>query len=96
MHSKKVYKVCRRLGAGVYDKCQTQKFALSEARHEKGGRGGNRRRTTLSDFGRQLLEKQRVRFSYGITEKQLRRYNEEAQRVAALGKDPVTRMLQQL
>ena len=93
MQSKKVYKVCRRLGAGVYDKCQTQKFALSEARHAKSARGGRR---TLSDFGKQLLEKQKVRFSYGITEKQLRRYNEEAQRVASLGKNPAVRMLEQL
>ncbi len=95
MHSKKAYKVCRRLGAGVYDKCQTQKFALSEARHERGGKGGGRRRT-LSDYGKQLLEKQRVRFAYGISEKQLRRYNAEAQRVAVLGNDPAARMLEQL
>jgi small subunit ribosomal protein S4 len=94
MESKKAYKVCRRLGAGVYDKCQTQKFALSEARHQKSS-GGARRRAP-SDYGKQLLEKQRVRFAYGISEKQLRRYNEESQRVAALGQDPATRLLEQL
>jgi small subunit ribosomal protein S4 len=36
------------------------------------------RRRAPSDYGRQLLEKQRVRFTYGITEKQLSNYAKEA------------------
>jgi len=92
MKSTPTYKVCRRLGAGVYDKCQTQKFTVSEARHSRGVRG---RRRNISDFGKQLLEKQRVRFAYGISERQLRRYVEESQRVAVLGADPSTRMVEQ-
>ncbi len=95
MQAKQTYKVCRRLGAGIYDKCQTQKFMLSEARHAKSMRG-TRRRKNLSDFGKQLLEKQRVRFAYGVSERQLRRYVEEAGRVSVLGADPAVRMLEQL
>lgn len=94
MKTQPTYKVCRRLGAGVFDKCQTQKYTLSETRHEKGKRSG--RRKNLSDFGKQLLEKQRVRFSYGISERQLRRMVEEAFRVASMGADPVTRMIEEL
>lgn len=70
MLTKPKYKICKRLGNGVYEKCQTQKFALSEARAKK----TFKRRRNLSDFGRQLLEKQKVRFAYGISEKQLRKY----------------------
>ena len=70
MLSKPKYKICKRLGSGVYEKCQTEKFALSEARVKK----TFKRRRNLSDYGRQLLEKQKVRFTYGITEKQLRKY----------------------
>ncbi len=66
------YKICKRLGSGVFEKCQTQKFMLSEARSAKNAPRGRRR--TLSEFGRQLLEKQRVRFTYGIGERQLARY----------------------
>jgi len=88
------YKVCRRLGAGVYDKCQTQKYTLSEAKHAKSS--GARRRKGLSDFGKQLVEKQRVRFAYGITERQLRKYIAEANRVKLLGVDPVVRVVEQL
>ncbi|PIR83566.1 30S ribosomal protein S4 [Candidatus Kaiserbacteria bacterium CG10_big_fil_rev_8_21_14_0_10_51_14] len=69
---KSKYKIAKRLGAAVFEKTQTQKFALSEARtppkKTRGGRGGG------SDYGRQLLEKQRVRFTYGLSEKQLSKY----------------------
>ncbi len=64
------YKICKRLGSGVFEKCQTQKFQLAEARARK----GSSRRRGMSDYGKQLIEKQKVRFSYGITEKQLRKY----------------------
>lgn len=69
------YKVCRRLGSGVFEKCQNQKFSLSEARHEKANRG---KRKQVSDYGQQLIEKQKIRFSYGITERQLENYVNEA------------------
>lgn len=93
MKSQPTYKVCRRLGAGVYDKCQTQKYMLSEARH---GKNKKDRRRNLSDFGKQLFEKQRVRFAYGVPERQLRRYIDEANRVSALGIEPGARLLEQL
>lgn len=67
---KSKYKIAKRLSAGVFEQTQTQKFALSEARSKKerrGGRGG-------SDYGRQLLEKQRIRYTYGLSEKQLANY----------------------
>lgn len=68
------YKICKRLGASVFEKCQTQKFQLAEARNprvRRGKRGG-------SDFGAQLLEKQKARFTYGLTESQFSRYVHEA------------------
>lgn len=73
---KSKFKIAKRLGAAIFEKTQTQKFALSEARSpakkSRGGRGGG------SDYGRQLLEKQRVRFTYGISERQLSNYAEAA------------------
>ena len=88
MLTKPKYKICKRLGNGVYEKCQTQKFALSEARAKK----TFKRRRNLSDFGRQLLEKQKVRYAYGITEKQLRKYVD----IAVKAKDPATELFKQL
>ncbi len=70
------YKICRRLGSGVFDKCQTQKFMLSEGKKTKFASKGKRKQ--VSEFGQQLNEKQKIRFSYGISEKQLANYVEEA------------------
>jgi len=69
------FKIAKRLGAPIFEKTQTQKFELSLAR---GGRRSTRRRGQMSDYKRQLIEKQKMRFTYGITEKQLRRYVDEA------------------
>src|SRR3954465_3065776 len=68
---KSKYKIAKRLGAAVFEKTQSNKFALSEARSKstkRPKRGGG------SDFGKQLLEKQKVRFTYGLSEKQLSNY----------------------
>lgn len=69
------FKIAKRLGAPVFEKTQTQKFALSQAR---GGGKNQKRPGQMSDFKRQLLEKQKMRFVYGITEKQLQRYVNES------------------
>lgn len=70
------YKICKRLGASVFEKCQTQKYQLAEARAprkiSRGKRGGG------SDYGAQLLEKQKARFTYGLSESQFSRYASEA------------------
>ena len=70
---KSKYKIAKRLGAAIFEKTQSQKFALSEARTKKPQRRGGG-----SDYGRQLLEKQRVRFTYGLSERQLSNYAEAA------------------
>ena len=48
-------------------------------------RRGGRRPRAPSDFGRQLKEKQKVRYTYGITERQLSRYAKEARTQAVSG-----------
>jgi small subunit ribosomal protein S4 len=75
MIKKPKYKIARRLGAGVFDKCQTPKFAASVARKTK---TSTKRPKPLSEYGQQLIEKQKIRFSYGITERQLSNYVKEA------------------
>ena len=68
----KKYKICRRLGSGVYEKCQTTKFVASEARHSKNLK--NKRPKPLSAYALQFVEKQKVRFMYNISEKQFSNY----------------------
>lgn len=74
MFKVKKYKVARRLGAGVFEKAQTQKFVLSEGKRAR-KRG---RRPRISDYGQQLIEKQKVRYVYGVSEKQFRNYVNKA------------------
>ena len=69
------FKIAKRLGAPIFEKTQTAKFAVSAA---KQGRVSKRKPGQMSDYKRQLIEKQKMRFTYGITEKQLRRYVDEA------------------
>lgn len=76
------FKICRRLGAGVYDKCQSQKYLLSEARHAKVRQV--KKPKQLTDYGIQLIAKQRIRFSYGVTEKQFVNYVRKAEQVSGM------------
>ena len=75
MLTKPKFKICRRLGPGVYDKCQTPKFSTASG---KFGAASGRRPKALSEYGTQLIEKQKIRFSYGITERQLSNYVQKA------------------
>ncbi len=68
------YKLCRRLGSPVFEKCQTQKFVMSQARRGK----STKRPKQLSDYGLQMLEKQKIRFTYGLSEKQFSNYVKKA------------------
>lgn len=65
------YKIAKRLGASVFEKAQTQKFALSADRSAKNKK---RSRGRQSEYGKQMLEKQKVRMTYGLSEKQFRNY----------------------
>jgi small subunit ribosomal protein S4 len=82
MISKPKFKICRRLGPGVYDKCQTPKFSSATG---KAGLMGAKRPKALSEYGTQLIEKQKIRFSYGISERQLSNYVKKASAIKGAG-----------
>ncbi|MFM2374154.1 MAG: ribosomal protein small subunit ribosomal protein [Candidatus Parcubacteria bacterium] len=84
------YKICKRLGSAIFEKCQTAKFAAraENAPVKRKGRGG-----AMSEFKRQLTEKQKMRLSYGITEKQLSRYVDESLEMAG---DPAKTLVDRL
>ena len=64
------YKRARYLGAPVFSKTQTQKYAMrSQATAKKGARRGNK-----SEYGQQMLEKQKARYSYGVSGTQFTKY----------------------
>lgn len=58
------------------------------------GQHGQRRRRRPSDYGVQLLEKQRLRFQYNISEKQLARAYKTASRMAGSTGDNLMQVLE--
>jgi small subunit ribosomal protein S4 len=67
------YKIARRLGSAVFEKTQSAKYTLNEQKKNKA-----RRQRPKSVYGQQLLEKQKVRYTYLLTEKQFSKYVREA------------------
>lgn len=82
-------KKSRRLGVAISPK--SQKY-LETRGFPPGQHGKGRRPSKLSDYGRQLMEKQRIRFQYNMSEKQLRLAYERAAR----SQDPTPDVLIQL
>lgn len=64
------YKIARRLGAPIFEKTQTQKFKLNETKKSKRGKG----MMGATNFAIQLNEKQKAKFTYGVSEKQFKNY----------------------
>lgn len=75
-------RLCRREGMKLFLKggrCNTEKCAVERRAYAPGQHG--QRRGKRSDYGVQLREKQKVRRTYGILEKQFRLYFEKANRM---------------
>ena len=69
-------KLSRRLGVPL-----TRKAVLVMLQKPYGpGEHGQRRSGRRTEFGRQLLEKQRLKFQYNVSEKQLKKYYDEAKK----------------
>lgn len=75
-------KICRRAGEKLFlkgAKCFTPKCAFERRPTPPGKPISERKhRSTLTEFGIQLREKQKIRNVYGLSEKQFRRYVSEA------------------
>ncbi|MEK7148103.1 MAG: 30S ribosomal protein S4 [Patescibacteria group bacterium] len=83
------YKIARRLGAPIFEKTQTAKYALSLSRKERAGKVP---RPAKSEYGQALTEKQKTRFTYGMTEKQFRSYVDKALKTSS----PTQKLFSQL
>ena len=74
-------RVSRRLGFNVFENRKGDK-ALQDRPYPPGENGKKRMRET--DYGTQLKEKQKVRYMYGVLEKQFRNYYKEATRMPGI------------
>ena len=73
-----VCRLCRREGARLYlkgERCGTSKCAVEKRSSAPGERSqGRPRRRRVSDYGLRLREKQKLRRTYGVYERQFRQY----------------------
>jgi small subunit ribosomal protein S4 len=76
-YTESVCKLCKRCGEKLMlkgSRCLTPKCAMERRRKPQG------RRRRVSDRGLQLIEKQKVRYTYGVLEKQFKRTFNRAER----------------
>ncbi len=83
------HRICRRVGAPV---CGRPNCASNKRPYPPGQHGQGRRR--LSEYHLRLLEKQKLRAMYGITETQFRRYFNEANRHKGVTGSELLRLLE--
>ncbi len=58
------------------------------------GQHGNARKSKLSNYGVQLVEKQKIRFTYGISEKQLKKAFEKAGKLKGIHGENMLKLLE--
>jgi len=85
----------RALGTKLFlkaERCSSPKCALTRRPYRPGMHGKSRK--VLSEYGRQLLEKQKIKISYGLNEKQIRTIFQKALKKPAAIKDFIIRELE--
>ncbi len=82
-HREAVCRLCRREGQKLFLKglrCFTEKCAIEKRNFVPGQHGQSRRVKKLAGYGLQLREKQKVKRTYGLLERQFRNYVEKSER----------------
>lgn len=91
-----VCKHCRREGTKLFlkgERCLTEKCAL-ERRNYPPGQHGQGSQGKMLEYGRQLREKQKARRTYGVLERQFRRYYEIAAHTPGVTGENLLRLLE--
>lgn len=85
-------RVCRRLGMNLFGSNKYDKI-LAKRPYAPGVQGQNTR-SKKTEYAKQLAEKQKARFMFGITERQCQRYYGEADRSHAVTHEEFLRLLE--
>ncbi len=86
-------RVSRRLGTNIWG-TNGETIALDKRPYPPGEHGRSRRRGSVSEYLMQLQEKQKARFTYGLTERQFRNLFAEANRRQGVTGDNILRFLE--
>lgn len=93
-----ICRLCRREGQQLFlkgQRCFGQRCPQTKKSYPP-GQGGEQRaqRRRMSDYGKQLREKQKLRFSYGVLEKQFRSYIAAADRAEGVTGEVLMQLLE--
>jgi small subunit ribosomal protein S4 len=86
---------CRREGEKLFlkgEKCFTDKCAIERRSYAPGQHG--QKNTRISDYGKQLREKQKLRRTYGVLERQFRMVYKEASRQKGVTGEALLQLLE--
>ena len=86
-------RVSRRLGTNIWG-TKGETIALDKRPYPPGDHGRTRRRGNVSEYLMQLQEKQKARFTYGLTERQFRNIYDEASRRTGVTGENMLRYLE--
>jgi small subunit ribosomal protein S4 len=92
-----VCKLCRRERQKLFlkgTKCYTEKCPVERRNYPPGQHGANARRTKVSEYGIQLREKQKIKRTYRLLEKQFRLTFEKANRQRGITGENLVKMLE--
>lgn len=90
-------RLCRREGEKLFlkgERCYTSKCALVVKNYIPGAHG-QKGAGQLSEYGKQLREKQKMKRIYGVTEEQFRKYFQEAEKKGGVTGDMLLQKLEQ-
>ncbi|WP_024654877.1 30S ribosomal protein S4 [Borrelia hispanica] len=85
-------KLVRRFGVNIFEQPKYDK--LLKKKPNPPGMHGRSRRTKVTEYGKQLIEKQKVKFTYGVSETQLTNIFKEARRQQGVTGDNLLALLE--
>lgn len=93
--SKGVCRKCRRVGMKLFlkgDRCAAAKCSFTNRSYAPGQHG--QKRSRISDYGRHLIEKQKLSYVYGLNERQLRTLVSKASKVQENTEEKIVQLLE--
>ncbi|MBN1444750.1 MAG: 30S ribosomal protein S4 [Candidatus Omnitrophica bacterium] len=95
--TKPLCKTCKKYGAKLYLKgrrCETAKCAVEMRDKKKKRKGAFVKRRKISEYGIQLMEKNKVKIYYGVLERQFRRYFDMAKKQQGITGENLLKLLE--
>jgi len=83
----------RRYGAMLFSNGKSKQNAFNKRKYPPGAQGRSSFRS-VSEYGKQLTEKQKARFMFGITEKQFRKYYDKATKKEGIAGQELLKLLE--